>query len=418
MKFILKINPLLLIILLLFVNIALTSLWILKHNSGQIFESSKQEDNYPEISQLVNKNLSFSELKIFFQDLANKKGAPYAYEMLKVAPIPKGTDMHLMGHVVGEILYKQQGANGIKVCTEDFRNACSHTIVVGLLMDKGEGALVEISKACKEAPGGSGAYTMCYHGLGHGVLSYSDFDVKKAISICEKVQKAGFSEPEAVQCVSGAIMEIISGGDHDKETWAKMRKVYLRDSDPIYPCNSDFMPGNARPMCYLYLTPHLFLVAGADLGSPQPEHFKKAFTYCSEIPKEDSRNFKSCYGGFGKEFVVLAAGRDIRMAALGSIEKNQFKKVYDWCMLADNQEGIRACIENATNSYYWGGENKPEIAIGFCSAVEDENFQQSCFRNFIYGVGYYIQDQNYRKNICNLVPSRHNQTCQQILVSN
>lgn len=385
-------------------------MFILLSGNTKIRDSVKTSStNYPEIKELEGNNLSFNDLKKYFTNLAEAKGAPYAYEVLKVAPIPQGIDMHLMGHVVGDILYKQKGAQGIKYCTEDFRNACSHTIVVGLLLEKGEQALKDISEACKQAPGGSGAYTMCYHGLGHGVLSYTNFDLKKAIALCGKVQPSGFSGPEATQCISGTIMEIISGGDHDKKTWESMRKLYLKDSDPLSPCNSDYMPDSARPLCYIYLTPNLFMIAGADMGNPLPEFFKKAFTYC----KNATNNLDPCYGGFGKEFVVLAAGRDIRMNNLTNIPKDQFQKVFEWCKLADNINGTKSCLENAVNSYYWGGENKPDISIGFCNSIPEEDFQSDCFKHFITQVNYYNRDQNYRKNVCKLIPKNYQQLCQE-----
>lgn len=372
--------------------------------------------SYPEIQELSGKNLSFQELKDYFTKLAEKKGAVYAYAVLRISPVIPNIDMHLLGHVVGEILYKQQGIKGIAFCTEDFRNACSHTIVIGLLLDKGVDALPDIAETCRKAPGSSGAYTMCYHGLGHGVLAYSSFDLKKAIKLCEKTSKNGFSGPEAVQCVGGTIMETISGGGHDQATWAEQRKIYLKASDPLYPCNSDFMPDEVKFMCYVYLTPHLFQVAGADLGSPTSEHFKKAFTYCNKIPKEDSRNFDSCYGGFGKEFVVLAAGRDIRMTALGNVEEEQFKKVYEWCKLADQEDGTATCIVHAVNSYYWGGENPYSLALNFCSTINDNAyFQRTCYMNLISAVFAYVKDSNYLKEFCQALPQHFQKECQERL---
>ena len=117
--------------------------------------------------------------------------------MLKRASVPSGTDMHLLGHVVGDILYAQEGLKGIKTCTHDFRNACSHTIVVGLFSEQGEVALPKIAETCYQAPGGSGAYTMCFHGLGHGVLAYTGYDLTKAAQLCQKTGTTGYNYRES-----------------------------------------------------------------------------------------------------------------------------------------------------------------------------------------------------------------------------
>ncbi|MEZ4200776.1 MAG: hypothetical protein R3B69_04350 [Candidatus Paceibacterota bacterium] len=53
-----------------------------------------------------------------------------------------------MGHAVGDILYEQEGISGMSICTHDFRNACSHTMVIGALIEFGTGAFPDIRDAC------------------------------------------------------------------------------------------------------------------------------------------------------------------------------------------------------------------------------------------------------------------------------
>lgn len=367
---------------------------------------------YPEVENLRREKFSFKELSNYFTNLAEKKGAEYAFEVLKVAPIPPGIDMHLMGHVVGDILYKQRGAEGMTVCTQDFRNACSHSIVVGLLLEKGETALSEINMACQKAPGGSGAYTMCYHGLGHGILAYLDYNLKGAINLCKKTSTASENQ-EFAQCVGGAIMEIIGGGFHNPTAWEKQRKIYLKSSDPLYPCSDDaLIPSAAKTFCYLYLTPHLFSSAGADLGNPLPEHFKKAFRYCDAIAEPHYR--RSCYGGFGKEFIVIAKNRDIRN--ISGMKTDEMKKVLEWCALGKSEEAVLACLNSAASSMYWGGENDRSTVIRFCGLIPETNFRDSCFENLIGAVGYYVGDQSYRDGFCGELPESYQKACRERLL--
>src|SRR3989344_7123689 len=144
------------------------------------------ENKNSELDYVENKNLNFEELKSYFQNLAERKGARHAFEILNTASLPPNTDLHLLGHIVGDVLYKQEGIRGMEVCTNDFRNACSHSIVVGIFFDKGESALSEIAETCRRAPGGSGAYTMSLHGLGHGILAAVDYDMGRAAELCNK----------------------------------------------------------------------------------------------------------------------------------------------------------------------------------------------------------------------------------------
>ena len=391
----------LLVVLLLF-NVFLLGKW-LEVKNGQ---------NFPEQKILAEKN-SYQELRDFFKELAEKKGALYAYNLLRVANLPENTDLHLLGHVVGDVLYQKEGKDGIRICNEDFRNACSHSIVIGLLLYKGEDALVDISKACRKAPGGSGAYTMCFHGLGHGVLAYSDYDLEKAVSLCAKTATKEFGGREQYECIGGTIMEIISGGGHNPKLWEEKSKLYLRKEDPLYPCTSAFMPEEARPLCFVYLTPHLLQVAGADLGNPTPQDYQRAFKYCEGISPNDIQNRDSCFGGFGKEFVVLAKGRDIRK--IESLSEDEMRSVYGWCNLSADNNGVKSCIRHAVNSLFWGGENDVLISINFCNSIPLPTHKSECFNHLIGSVNYYIKRSNYRRSFCSKLPENFVNQCRDII---
>lgn len=378
-----------------------------------LFVAKPQVFTYTEVEELAGKELNFPDLSVYFTNLAERKGAAYAYEVLKRIPVPPNIDMHLMGHVVGDILYRQEGLEGIKICTHDFRNACSHSIVVGLFLEKGTAALPEIADACRAAPGGSGAYTMCFHGLGHGVLAYADYDMEKAISLCKKTGTAAYHNREYIECVGGTVMELIGGGFHDRELWAQARPKYLNPTDPLGLCTGSIMPTDAREICIVYATPYLFEVVGANAGSPRAEDFAKAFKYCDALPVWDRQNRDACFGGFGKEFVGLALGRDIRSATVANISGEQYQRVYEWCLLAQHKDGTAACLTHAMNSFYWGGENDRTIALQFCATipVQDQYNSRTCFLNLMGSVRQYIQNTTYKKEFCTEVPVEYRGEC-------
>jgi len=353
--------------------------------------------------------MSFDELKIYFTNLAKQKGAKHAFEVLKKAEVSVDTDMHLLGHVVGDELYQQEGLNGIKLCTEDFRNACSHSIVVGFFTDQGEAALPQISQACQQAPGGSGAYTMCFHGLGHGILAFVNYDLEKAIQICQGTP----GQPEISQCISGTIMEIISGGGHDKTLWGKQRQKYLFAENPFYVCSADFMPEMGKQLCFNYLTPYLWEAVGADINKPTEADFAKSFALCQTIPSIDQQYINGCFGGFGKEFTTLAQNKDIRK--IDQMSDEQFATVDRWCELAKDIEGIKACLEQALSSIFWGGENDPAASIRFCKVINNPGNQKNCFLNLIGQVSFYIKDDKYKQAFCEDLPAEFNDECKKRL---
>jgi hypothetical protein len=354
---------------------------------------------YPEVVELKQTNWSFQQYSTYFQQLSETKGAVYAYDVLKQSQLPPGIDYHLLGHVVGDMLYKQNGIAGIKYCTEDFRDACSHSVVIGILRDHGIGALPQIVAACKEAPGGRGAYTMCFHGLGHGVLAYNEYDLKKAIPMCKMMGTPEYQNREYIECVGGTIMEMIAGV-HDPIAWKQQVGKYFKDSDPLYPCDADWMPEEARSVCYVQLTPHLFTAAGGDLGNLQPPIYEKAFSFCDVLPK-DSQVRKDCYGGFGKEFIGIAQGRDIR--DVGSMPEVKLRDIHAWCALAHDAHGQWDCISSTLASLFWGGEATPDASFTFCRLASSE-YQSSCYLQLADHIGYYLGGTSRGTQLCQRLP--------------
>ncbi len=363
----------------------------------------------PEINDLKGKNLSFEQLSDYFKKLSEVKGAPYAYNVLRLATLTPGVDLHLLGHIVGDELYKQKGLEGIYICTPDLQNACSHAIVTSYLYEHGAGALEDISGVCKKAPGGKTAYDQCFHGLGHGVLAYNDYDLRPAVTMCQSLAKEGGDGREDINCVGGAIMEMVGGGFHDRNAWSKERKVYFQTSNPLYPCTADFIPDKLKPICYTFLTPHLFDTLDKSIGQAGPAEYQEAIAFCDKVPRSDPNSRNACFGGFGKEFAILAIHRQI--LDLNSATDEQLANVNNWCTLVKDRDGLQACLMTALGSYYWGGENDPHISIRFCGVITDPAYHDMCFHHLIGSVGYFIADTKYKTKFCSDLPPGYREDC-------
>ncbi len=356
-----------------------------------------------EVQELSGQNYTFLELSEYFSDLSYEKGAIYAFNVLREAELPPNIDIHLLAHTVGDILYEQEGAEGILLCTHEFRNACSHTIVIGTLLEKGPESFKEIVSLCKKAPGGPGAYTMCFHGLGHGVLAYNGYDLVKATSMCGLSGPAGGREE--AECIGGTIMEMVSGV-HDREVWEAKKGEYFKDSDPLYPCTATFIPASAKRMCYTYITPHLFGFDGGNEHNPTPSDYKRALPYCEKLLGDEK---KACVEGFGKEFIVLAQDRDIR--AIDLMTDAQFEKVMSWCDFAASRESVGMCIIGALRSVFWGGENNPVASVRFCNVADKKGFGKECFSDLYFGASLYMPRKIDRERVCQSVPDLYQKEC-------
>lgn len=367
---------------------------------------------YAEADTIGDGITDFQDLSKRFEDLATQKGGKYAFEVLQRASLPPNTDVHLLGHVVGEVLFSQKGIDGISDCTPAFRNACSHTIVIGAFTEfGGEAALGKIQESCKKAPGGPGAYTMCYHGLGHGVFAYYGYDIPHTVALCEKTGTTPYHNREYVECIGGMIMELMGGGGHDHGAWIASRKKYLT-SDPLAPCSTSLIPERVKDICYTYITPNLFEHAGADPIGPSPDQLKRSFSYCDKIAATSPTAREACFGGIGKELPVLAVQRDTRVLTAASDE--ELDQMHEWCRLAPHEEGFVACRNSILDSLFWGGENDPHAAVRFCG-VAPAFEQKQCFE-YLSGIAEtYFEGIEQRNYLCELYPTAEVENCRERL---
>lgn len=367
----------------------------------------------PEAAHISAGNPSFDELLKRFRTIADDKGGVYAFTVLRHAVLAPGTDMHLIGHEIGNELYKQQGVEGMSGCTHEFRNACSHSIVIGYMQEHGDGAdaRAAIDAACKKAPGGAGAYQMCYHGLGHGVFAYYGYTLPKTVAFCEAVGTPEAFNVQRDECIGGAIMELIGGGGHDPEKWKEANATYFKKNDPLAPCSSAVIPKYAKPICYVYLTPHLVEWAGASFQRFTPEQMAKAMGACAVLPKNSDLH-RSCIGGFGKEFSTGVVGQnDSRLLTLGTFTDAQLKEVERLCLLAGDPDGAHTCESVAVSTFFWGGEAEAHLAPRFCAALSDEASRTFCFDDLAHRVAATIRNPDVRAARCELIPDEHRALC-------
>lgn len=387
---------------------ALLTAFVFVAVAGLAFYAADGE-SYSEARDIADGVESFKELQGRFAALAREKGAMYAFEVLKRAELPPNSDIHFLGHTIGDELYAQKGVEGIADCTQDFRNACSHSITIGAFVEFGSDALPMIREACTQAPGGAGAYTMCYHGMGHGVFAYFGYDLEKTIAECKKTGTEKYHHQEYSECVGGAVMELMGGGAHDPELIKIARERYFSAKDPLAPCMGAVVPEDARVFCLIYLTPHLWELAGIDLGYPDPALFPAAFAFCDVLSRERQRLRDACFGSFGKEFVILPGARDFRR--LEDSTDEEFATIAGWCGLAGPEDGREACISDAVGSVFWGGENDPQASFRFCSVVDDIDMNRACVKRLAADIARYIADDAIRTSLCAQIPEAFQGEC-------
>ncbi len=117
----------------------------------------------------------------------------------------------------------------------------------------------------------------CVHGLGHGLMIHSGYDLPESLRVCDLLTTAW----DQTSCHAGVFMENVSSSYGVKSRW-------LRDNDLIYPCN--VVKERHKLYCYLMVTSRILGANGYD--------WKKTVKTCM---KSEDRWVATCFQSLGRD---------------------------------------------------------------------------------------------------------------------
>ncbi len=258
-------------------------------------------------------NLSYPEQKEKIQTLS-KKDPKDGWEFLKKTFFVNGQiveNPHQLAHTVGNEIYNQRGFEGISICDPTFAFGCYHGVTEKMLLDKGFIGIKEAEKSCLEIFSGKNELiASCIHGTGHGLLSWENLNVGKALKDCDTI-----SEQYRSYCYDGVFMENSFG-----EKKIDLEKPW----DFCSGFESQYHNQCARYQIYLF-------------GESVKWDFLKLSKICDQAPNKVLGD--SCYSGLGYLSTYFGKG-----------DYNQIKY---FCGLSkgSNQCIINAAIEVAFQEY-------------------------------------------------------------------
>jgi hypothetical protein len=117
----------------------------------------------------------------------------------------------------------------------------------------------------------------CVHGLGHGLMIYTGFNLPLALETCDKLA----TDWDQSSCSGGAFMENVTPSLGATTQW-------LKDDDPVYPCNS--VAKRHKYYCYLMVTSRILAVNGYD--------WKETAATCKSVEEEW---VAICFQSYGRD---------------------------------------------------------------------------------------------------------------------
>jgi len=133
---------------------------------------------------------------------------------------------------------------------------------------------------CEETRGTSQfIYYQCVHGLGHGLMLHTRYDLPGALRLCHVL----VTSYDRISCSGGVFME-------NQQSSYGYRSKWLRTGDLLYPCDSDVVQQQDKLYCYLLVTSYVLPKVGGDWG--------KVAAWCR---KSDPTYVSVCFQSMGRD---------------------------------------------------------------------------------------------------------------------
>jgi hypothetical protein len=193
------------------------------------------------------------------------------------------SDCHRIAHTIGSAALARYDGNVAKAFSQGSSSCWSgyyHGILERALI--GARTKAELATAVRGLCDDPGVrrttfiYYQCVHGIGHGLMIRSGLNLPLSLSICEELATAW----DQTSCDGGVFMENFN-------TSYGVKSPFLRDNDPIYPCNA--VKERHKLYCYLQITDRILATSGYD--------WQKTSATCAKV----ELNWRAtCFQSYGR----------------------------------------------------------------------------------------------------------------------
>lgn len=288
-------------------------------------------------------------------------------------------DCHRIVHTIGSAAFALYEGNIAKTFAEG-SSTCASGYYHGILERAfaGISTKAQLAEKARSLCVGAGIRRrgfldyQCRHGLGHGFMIQTGYDLPAALSLCSHLG-TGWDE---VTCTGGAFME-------NGSTRFGFRSRWLDDADPLYPCT--VIHPRYRRSCYVRATTRVLWLNSND--------FAKTAATCASV---DVTWAAYCYRGYGRDAVVEARYESV-------------EKVLALCRLAGT--GQRECLYGAARTFADGaGLDGAKRAAALCARAHRAD-RTDCVAGLGIVLGLLYPTNATRRAACARVASRDAVAC-------
>jgi plastocyanin len=365
-----------------------SSLFVSKKNVKEPIASSKPTNDpskatlTPELKKQAEafKDIAKDSREIWSNEAAllaymQKYGAKQTFAELDSLEKAGVGDCHQTAHKAGHFGLALFGNEILKECDLTCHSGCYHGATEEYFKINGDKDLSEgLNTLCASTAGNAFYAHQCYHGLGHGLMAWTNYDLPEALKTCDLLKVSQGS------CWTGVFMEnIVAGLATDK---GDVHITAYKNDDPLYPCT--IVDEKYKISCYFLQTSRMMQMYGVD--------FKKMADACSLAPKE--YRF-SCFQSMGRD--VSSA---YRITPERSIKE---------CGYAPKEYRID-CLNGAVQDALWDISGQ-DTAITFCKLLTDKTEKDSCYNTIIPRMREVAHNDAEKQIFCGKVETSYRSIC-------
>ncbi len=283
-----------------------------------------------------------------------------------------GGGCHQQAHKVGQFAYDIDKENAFQNCDLTCQSGCYHGVIESFFQEHGTANLAQNIKLLCQDTSNPFLLHQCIHGIGHGLMAWSDYDIFRALQGCDLLDTAQDS------CYTGVFMENIIGG---LSPYTGHVTKFLSD-DPLYPCN--VVPEKYKSSCYYYQTTRM-----VDLFH---DDFNKVAATCQQIEEKY------------QSFCFESMGRDV-----SSVSGTDPQKMITTCNLAPEENARVHCLNGAVQDGFWDPTGQ-EFALKFCKQLTNTAEKEACYQT-IFSRASQILANGQLQSFCSKSEKKYQDTC-------
>ncbi len=263
------------------------------------------------------------------------------------------SESHAIAHGLGHFAYQAYGYDieiALAECSYEVFQGCIHGALQYFFDDtRAQGKEIDASvirKTCRASSGTQHGEYACLHGLGHGLMLYTNYDLFRSLDLCSKL--GTFFARES--CYGGVYMENVVGyfdsinpthaGGHQHGHSDEPPTFWVEPLTPSFPCN--VVEPEYGDSCWRMQTSLILYFNGGDFG------------HVAEVCENDAgKDRLACYTSMGRDAAPYTDRNPSRMSSICRIGMD---------------DAERACVEGFSAGEVLQ-ENDPYAGAVLCDAL-------------------------------------------------